>query len=107
MTTVRISSAASDVIARLRAERSGPLTFLIDGGCCEGAAPHLYEHALVTSAARHVGEADGVPIYLQPAMIEPYENADVTIDVVEEPMSEAMSLETGLGMRFVLRESRS
>ena len=103
MTTVRISPAATEVLARVRAECTGPLTFLIDGGCCEGAAPHLYEHAFVTSAARHVGEAAGVPIYLQPAMIEPYADADVTIDVVDEPMSDAMSLETGLGVRFVLR----
>jgi uncharacterized protein (DUF779 family) len=92
MTTVRITAAAADIVARVRAERSGPLTFMIDGGCCEGAAPHLYEHAVITSAVRAVGDAAGVPVFLQPAMIEPYAAADVTIDVADEPMSEAMSL---------------
>lgn len=104
MTTVRITAAAAEAVARVRAERSGPLTFTIDGGCCEGAAPHLYEHAVITSAARAVGEAAGVAVYLQPAMIQPYEHATVTIDVIDEPLSEAMSLETGFGLRFVLRE---
>ena len=107
MTTVRITAAAADIVARVRAERSGPLTFMIDGGCCEGAAPHLYEHAVITSAARAVGDAANVPVFLQPAMIEPYAAADVTIDVADEPMSEAMSLETAYGVRFVLRESRA
>ncbi|HXC52199.1 MAG TPA: DUF779 domain-containing protein [Candidatus Limnocylindrales bacterium] len=105
MTTIRISAAAAEVVARVRAERSGPLTFVIDGGCCEGAAPHLYEDAVITSAARQVGEVSGVPVYLQAAMIGPYADADVVIDVVDEPLSEAMSLETGLGVRFVLREA--
>jgi len=105
MTTVRITEAAAAVVARVRTQRSGPLTFTIDGGCCEGAAPHLFEHAVITSAAREVGTAAGVPVYLQSAMIEPYEHADVTIDVIDEPLSEAMSLETEFGLRFVLREA--
>jgi len=104
MTTFRISGRAREVLAGLRAERGDRLTFVIDGGCCEGAAPHLYEDAIITSASAHAGEVDGVPVYLQSAMIEPYREADVTIDVVDEPHSEAMSLETGLGLRFVLRE---
>ncbi|MFN2426615.1 MAG: DUF779 domain-containing protein [Candidatus Binatia bacterium] len=104
MTTVRITTRASEVLGRVRAGRSGPLTFMIDGGCCEGAAPHLYENAVITSAASKAAEVEGVPVYLQSAMIEPYRDASVTIDVVDEPLSEAMSLETEYGVRFVLRE---
>jgi uncharacterized protein (DUF779 family) len=104
MTTFRISDRAREVLANLRAERSERLTFMIDGGCCEGTAPHLYEDAIITSAAERAGEVDGVPVYLQSAMIEPYRDASVTIDVVDEPLSEAMSIETALGLRFVLRE---
>lgn len=92
------------MLARVRAGRSGPLSFAIDGGCCEGTAPHLYEHAVITSAAEKAGDVDGVPVYLQNAMIEPYRDAEVIIDVVDEPLSEAMSLETEFGVRFVLRE---
>jgi len=105
MTIVRITPRAAEILARVRSARSGALTFTIDGGCCEGTAPHLFEDAVITSAARRVGEVDGVPVYLQSAMIEPYRNADVTIDVVDEPLSEAMSLETEFGLRFVLREA--
>lgn len=104
MTTFRISGRAAEVLARVRAGRSGALTFTIDGGCCEGTAPHLYEDAVITSAAEQAGEVEGIPVYLQSAMIEPFRNADVTIDVIDEPLSEAMSLETEHGVRFVLRE---
>jgi uncharacterized protein (DUF779 family) len=104
MTTVRITPRAAAVVSRVRSERAGPLTFTIDGGCCEGTAPHLFEHALVTSAAEKVGEVEGIPVYLQPAMVPLYADAEVTIDVIEEPISDALSLETEYGLRFVMRE---
>jgi uncharacterized protein (DUF779 family) len=74
------------------------------GGCCEGTAPHLLEDAVLTPASRHIGEVAGVPVYLQPAMTEIYAAAAVTIDIVDEPLSDSMSLETEHGLRFVLRE---
>ena len=104
MTTVRITPRAAAVVSHVRRERTGPLTFTIDGGCCEGTAPHLFEHAVVTAGAEKVGEVEGVPVYLQPAMVPLYADAVVTIDVVEEPVSDALSLETEYGLRFVLRE---
>ncbi len=104
MTTVRITPRAAEVVARVRRERTGPLTFTIDGGCCEGTAPHLFEHAVLTCGAEKVGEVEGVPVYLQPAMVSVYKAVEVTIDIVEEPTSDAMSLETEYGLRFVLRE---
>jgi len=104
MTTVRITPRAAAAVSRVRSERSGPLTFTIDGGCCEGTAPHLFEHAVLTSGAEHVGEVEGVPVYLQPAMVPLYADAEVTIDVVEDFTSDALSLETEYGLRFVLRE---
>ena len=103
MPVIRITPRAAEVVARVRAARSGKLTFTIDGGCCEGTAPHLFEDA-VLAGVEPVGEAADVPVYLQAAMIAPYADADVTIDVVDEPMSDAMSLETEYGLRFVLRE---
>lgn len=104
MSTVRITPRAAEVLARVRAERSGTLTFTIDGGCCEGTAPHLFENALVTSAARKIGEVEGVPVFLQPAMVDLYKDSDITIDVIDQPLSDAMSLEAEYGLRFVLRE---
>lgn len=104
MTTVRITPEAAAAVARVREVRRGPLTFTIDGGCCEGTAPHLLEHAVVTSASAAVGEVEGVPVYLQPAMVVPLAEADLLIDVIDEPLSEAMSAETEFGLRFVIRE---
>jgi uncharacterized protein (DUF779 family) len=103
MPTIRITPRAAEFVARVRAARHGTLTFTIDGGCCEGTAPHLFEDAVLT-AVDSVGEVAGVPVYLQAAMMELYADADVTIDVVDEAMSDAMSLETEYGVRFVLRE---
>jgi len=103
MPTIRITARAAEVVERVRAGRGGALSFTIDGGCCEGTAPHLFEDA-VLAGVEPVGEAAGVPVYLQPAMTALYADADVTIDVVDEPLSDAMSLETEYGLRFVLRE---
>ncbi|MCC6766206.1 MAG: DUF779 domain-containing protein [Deltaproteobacteria bacterium] len=103
MPTIRITPRAAEVVARVRAARAGALTFTIDGGCCEGTAPHLFEDA-VLAGVEPVGEVAGVPVYLQAAMVRPFADADVTIDVVDEPTSDAMSLETEYGLRFVLRE---
>ena len=103
MPTIRITPRAAEVVARVRAERRGALSFTIDGGCCEGTAPHLFEDA-VLAGVEAIGEAAGVPVYLQAAMTKLYADADVTIDVVDEPLSDAMSLETEYGLRFVLRE---
>lgn len=104
MTTIRLSPEAAATVARVREVRRGPLTFTIDGGCCEGTAPHLVENAIVTSAAALAGEVDGVPVYLQPAMVGPLADASLLIDVIDEPLSEAMSAETEFGLRFVIRE---
>jgi uncharacterized protein (DUF779 family) len=103
MPTIRITPRAAEFVARVRAERQGTLTFTIDGGCCEGTAPHLFEDAVLVGVDP-VGEAAGVPVYLQAAMTTLYADADVTIDVIDEAMSDAMSLETEYGVRFVLRE---
>lgn len=104
MTLVDITPEAAAVVSRIRGERAGHLTFTIDGGCCEGAAPHLFEDAVLTSGAEKVGEVEGVGVYLQPAMVPVYADAEIIIDVIEEPTSDALSLETAHGLRFVLRE---
>ena len=68
MPTVRITPRAAEVVARVRAERRGTLSFTIDGGCCEGTAPHLFEDA-VLAGVDPIGEVAGVPVYLQAAMV--------------------------------------
>ena len=104
MTKIVATEGAVEAIRRVRAVRRGPLTFSIDGGCCEGTAPHLYEHYVVPPGVEPVAEVDGVPVYLSAGMDEVYADAVVTIDVVEQEASDAMSAETVFGLRFVLRE---
>ena len=104
MVRIAIAPKAAEVVAHIRNARTGSLSFTIDGGCCEGTAPHLLADAVITSAAKQIGEVAGVPVYLQPAMVDIYSDAVLTIDVVEEPLSDSMSLETEHGLRFVLRE---
>ena len=101
---VDLTPSASEALARVRAERRGPLTFTIDGGCCEGTAPHLFEHAVLTGGEVLAGEVAGVPVYLQPAMVPLYADSTLTIDVIEDPTADSMSVETEFGLRFVLRE---
>ena len=105
MATVQITSRAAEVVARVRSERSGPLTFTIDGGCCEGTAPHLFEHAVITSGAEKIGEVDGIAVFLQPAMVPLYVDSEITIDVIDDPAADSLSAETELGFRFVLRQA--
>jgi uncharacterized protein (DUF779 family) len=104
MSSVDITRRAAEVVARVRGERRGRLSFTIDGGCCEGTAPHLLEDAVITGNAHRFGEVAGVPVFLQSAMVGPLSDADVVIDVVDDPTSDSMSLETEFGLRFVLRE---
>jgi uncharacterized protein (DUF779 family) len=100
---LRVSQSAADVIREVRSDRSGTLTITIDGGCCEGTAPHLYENYIVPAGCIEIGRFDGIPVYVPGALGEQYADARVTIDVVDDPVSDAMSLETSLGKRLVLR----
>ena len=104
MPTITTTPRAAETLRRIRTERTGPLTITIDGGCCEGTAPHLYEHYVHAPGARAIAEVCDIPVFMPEAMAALYADARVTIDVIEAPLSDAMSLETELGVRFVLRE---
>ena len=91
-----VTVRAAEVIERARHECAGPLSFSIDGGCCEGTAPHLFENYVITPAATPAAEAEGVPVYLAAGMDEIYKDADVIDGVLEIkcPYSEAVHLRT-------------
>ena len=59
---------------------------------------------MITPGAEKIGQVEGVALYFQPAMVPMYADAEITIDVIDEPMSDALSLETAYGLRFVVRE---
>jgi len=100
---LHVSDGAAAVIREVRSDRGGRLTITIDGGCCEGTAPHLYENYVVPAGCIEVGRFDGIPVYIPGALGDQYADARITIDVIDDPVSDAMSLETSLGKRLVLR----
>jgi len=103
MSELHVSETAAAVIREVRHDRGGVLTITIDGGCCEGTAPHLYENYVVPAGCIEIGRFDDIPVYIPGALGEQYADARVTIDVIDDPVSDAMSLETSLGKRLVLR----
>ena len=103
MAVLTITERASAALREATAGRRGQLTITIDGGCCEGTAPHLYEDHVLPWGAHCIGELEGVPVYVPVHLKPQYEEARVNIDAVDEPVSDAMSLESRLGVRFVLR----
>lgn len=108
MSELCVSAAAATVIREVRrtrqaeTDRDGVLTITIDGGCCEGTAPHLYENYVVPAGCVEIGRFDGIAVYVPPQLGDQYAAARVTIDVIDDPVSDAMSLETSLGKRLVL-----
>jgi len=104
MATVAVTEQAASLLREIRAERSGRLSITIEGGCCEGSAPHLYEDYLVPAGSEAIGSAEGIPVYLPPPLDRLYGGAALIIDVVEDPTSDAFSVETTRGVRLVLRE---
>ena len=87
----------------MREARSGQLTISIDGGCCEGTAPHLYEDYVLPQGCHPIGQAEGISVYVPGRFQAQYEAATVIIDLVDDALSDAMSLETEFGVRLVVR----
>jgi uncharacterized protein (DUF779 family) len=103
MAKVTTTDDAVSVLRQVRERRGGTLTISIDTGCCEGTAPHLYEDYILPYGSTEIGRSGDIPVFVPPHLSALYENASILIDVVDEEASDAMSLETSLGKRFVLR----
>jgi uncharacterized protein (DUF779 family) len=99
---LRVSKSAAAIIREVRNDRGGTLTITIDGGCCEGTAPHLYEDYVVPAGSIEIGRFDDIPVYIPGTLGDQYANTCVTIDVIDDPRSDAMSLETSLGKRLIM-----
>ena len=104
MAEIEATERASEILRRVRAERSGELTISIDSGCCDGTAPHLYEDYVLPYGAVEIGRVEGIPVYIAPHFAEAWKDVRATLDVVDEPAADALSLETAYGVRLVLRE---
>jgi len=104
MAEIRVSERAAEVLRAIRSERSGELTISIDSGCCDGTAPHLYEDYVLPYGAVELGRAEGIPVFIAPHFAEAWKHVRATLDVLDDPASDALSLETARGVRLVLRE---
>jgi uncharacterized protein (DUF779 family) len=98
------TTAAADVIERMRSLRTGTLTITIGTGCCESTAPFLYEDFWPGPDQEVVGEVAGVSVFAPEYLRTNYPGAEgVVIDVVADVMAESMSVETELSCRLILR----
>jgi uncharacterized protein (DUF779 family) len=103
MATLEVSPAAATILRSVRGVRRGRLTITIDGGCCDGTAPHLYEDYVLPAGAEMIGRAEGIPVYVPGALAEQYRDERVKLDLIEDPTADALSLETEHGVRLIVR----
>ena len=100
---VAVTPEAADLVRSLRAQH-GPLMFHQSGGCCDGSAPMCYpaREFRVGSRDVHLGDVDGVPVYIGGLQIEAWRHTQLLIDVVPG-RGGGFSLEAPLGVRFLTR----
>jgi hypothetical protein len=100
---VDITPEATTVLRQLVAEH-GPLLFHQSGGCCDGSSPMCYPANEFRVGQRdvHLGDVDGVPVYIGGLQFELWRHTQLLIDVVPG-RGGGFSLETPLGVRFLTR----
>lgn len=103
MTRVSVSDRALGVLRQVREQRVGTLTISIDSGCCEGTAPHLYNDYVLPYGSIEIGRAADIPVFIPPHLEQQYDGVRFEIDAIDDEGSDAMSLETALGVRLVMR----
>jgi hypothetical protein len=100
--SLQLTPEAREVFRKIAASTSELYVIIGDTGCCG------YSNVFVT-ARKPVGdyvEAGGLmgaKVYLRPPLDKTLDLKRVTVDVVESPADDSLSLETELGYRFVLR----
>jgi len=102
MSNLKVTERAAEMLRRIRSERSGTLTITIDSGCCEGTAPNLYDNYLVPSGFVEIGRAEGIPVLVPPHVADQWLATPVTLDLIDDDSSDAMSIETEHGVRLFL-----
>jgi uncharacterized protein (DUF779 family) len=100
--SVVLTDAAGEIVARVRSELGDDLTLLIGNGCCDSTAPFLFARYVPGPAERRVGEAAGVPVYLDAALLELFDGREVVIDAREDSDGDSFSAESELGARLTM-----
>ena len=99
---VVFTDAAADAVERVRSELGDELTLLIGNGCCDSTAPFLFSRYAPGPGEKRVGEACGVPVHLDTALVDLFAGREVVIDVRDDPGGDSFSAETELGLRFTM-----
>jgi uncharacterized protein (DUF779 family) len=100
--SVVLTAAAAEVVAQVRAGRSGDLSLVIGNGCCDSTAPFMFEGYLPGPNEREVAVLDGVRILLDEAIVRSFEGREVVVDAGGDPQPDSFSCESELGYRFFL-----
>ncbi len=100
---VGITPEAITVLRQLKAAH-GDLLFHQSGGCCDGSSPMCYPAREFKVGQRdvHLGDVDGVPVYIGGLQFEAWRHTQLLIDVVAG-RGGGFSLEAPLGVRFLTR----
>jgi uncharacterized protein (DUF779 family) len=98
--SVVLTDQAREALGRVRAELGPDLTLVIGNGCCDSTAPFLFSRYMAGPGERRVGEADGVPVFLDEALVELFAGREVVIDAGPAKGDDSFSAETELGLRF-------
>ncbi|HEY8865869.1 MAG TPA: DUF779 domain-containing protein, partial [Solirubrobacteraceae bacterium] len=103
MVHVVLTDEARELLGRIRAQRSGPLTMVIGNGCCDSTAPFVFEHHFAGPNEQRIGELDGVEVLLDVPLVELFEGREVVVGAAADPSADSFSCESDLGMRFTLQ----
>ena len=101
-TRVLMTPRAAAVIEQVKAERDGSLSLVIGNGCCDATAPFLFADYLPGPTERLVCETEGVPVFVDEAIIGSFEGREVVVDASDDPQPDSFSCESELGVRLVL-----
>ena len=99
---VVLTDAAREALRATRRERGDDLSLVIGNGCCDSTAPFLFAAYLPGPAEERVGEAEGVPVFLDAGLGPLFSGREVVIDAGPDPGGDSFSCETELGVRLSL-----
>ena len=101
--TVVLTDAATEVVARVRAERGDDLSLVIGNGCCDSTAPFLFAGYLAGPNEREVATLADVRVFVEDGIAKSFEGCEVVVDASEgDPQPDSFSCEAELGFRFTL-----
>ena len=99
---ITATPAAREAIARLCADRGGPVMFVQSGGCCAGSTPMCFPlgEFILGDVDVLLGDIDGCPFYIDKRLDEAW-HQDVFLLDVADGGPEDFSLPAGEDQHFV------